>query len=126
MGFYGSGITFKRACELDREQIVHALHQEIISGEDENGFYYEACSKEEADQRVLAIFDNLVFQARDSQAFHRAVEKYLHKKLGKKWMRRFVMKLFRSGLIEEEKRKEFADDFNETEEDDGEDYEKDY
>ena len=118
MGFYGNGITFKRACELDREQIVHALNQEIFCGEDENGFYYEDCSKEEADQRVLEIFDNLVFQARDSQAFYRAVEKYLHKKLGKKWMNKFVMKLFRSGLIEEEKRKEFADDKMEADEED--------
>ena len=33
-------------------------------------------------------------------------------------MNKFVMKLFRSGLIEEEKRKEFADDKMEADEED--------
>lgn len=34
MSKYGSGLSFKKVCELELEQIEHALNGELMSGEE--------------------------------------------------------------------------------------------
>jgi len=77
MSEYGSGMTFKRACELDRERIIHALKGELVCDETDTGFVYADAPKEECDEFILSAFDNVVYHA--EQAFHsgRALEKML-------------------------------------------------
>lgn len=111
MGRYGNGITFKQACELDREQIVKALELETVDGEGECGFTYLPCTKEEADKTVLDIFDSLVYQARQAMAVSRAQEKYLTKKMGKRWMKLFNKGFIKSGYIDKEILDEFGDEY---------------
>lgn len=115
---YGSGVTFKAACEMDREQIMKALSQQIVCGENDNGFVYDTCTKEEADKTVIDIFDSLVYQARQSNAVSRAMEKYLTKKMGKRWMKLFNKGFLKSGYVDKEILEEFGDEYLHADESD--------
>ncbi len=112
MGRYGSGVTFKEACAMDREQIVKALDLQVVSEEAADGFVYLPCTKEEADQTVLSIFDSLVYQARQSTAVVRAQDKYLTKKMGKRWKKLFDKGFYKSGYIDKEMLEEFGDEYS--------------
>lgn len=81
MGMYGAGLTFEQVCNLDKEQVRHALMKEpeIAVGEDEHGFIYRKCTKEEADAVVLTIMDGLVFQGVESMHSARALESIMGK-----------------------------------------------
>ena len=83
MGKYGSGITFAKACLYEKEEIKHALNHEIITGYDENGEpVYSKTTKEKADKVVLDMYDALVFQALDSLATGRTLERMYQDKVG--------------------------------------------
>jgi len=108
MGRYGNGISFKEACVFDREQIVKALDLQVVSGEDEKGFIYCPCTKEDADKTILDLYDNIVYQARQTMAVGRAHEKYLTKKMGKRWMKLFKKGFYKSGYVDAEMMEEFG------------------
>lgn len=65
---YGSGIKIGTAFQYDKERIKHALKGEIMVGENEYGFIYDKCSKEEADKYILSAFDHAVYQALKANA----------------------------------------------------------
>lgn len=71
---YGCGISFEAACQLGREEIVHALNGEIKVGEDEHGFIYAPGTKKETDEVIFGIYDALVFTATQWMAAERAME----------------------------------------------------
>lgn len=74
---YGSGIKLGTAFEYDKERIKHALNGEIMVGENEHGFIYDKCSKEEADKYILSAFDNAVYQVLKSNASACVLEKMI-------------------------------------------------
>ena len=78
MSEYGSGLTYGQTAMLDKERIKHAFRNELVAGEDENGFIYAPCSKEEAEAFILNAFDNAVYQALRAMTSGRAMERLLH------------------------------------------------
>ena len=80
---YGSGISFAAACKMDLEQIKMALIGQLVSGEDESGFYYQDAPKEACEQFVIDAYKEAVYQAKLSMAAGRTLEKILEEKVGK-------------------------------------------
>ena len=75
MGKYGSGISFGRACSMEKEEIRQALSGRILARVTEDGTpEYVPGSKEECDKVVLHAYDEAVFQAMQSMASGRALE----------------------------------------------------
>lgn len=66
MAKYGCGISFAEACDLDREELLHALKGEVRVGENEDGFIYEPASKEETDGVIIGLFDSMVYYAKQT------------------------------------------------------------
>ena len=77
MGEYGPGHTIGSAAELDKERVRHALHGELVFGEDESGFVYLQATKEACDTYILGVIDNLVYQCKELAASGRAMERIL-------------------------------------------------
>ena len=75
MGAYGSGISFAKACQYDKERIKRALQGELMCGEDENGFLYAKASKEECDAYILSAYDNAVYEGLEAMRSGRAFER---------------------------------------------------
>ncbi len=84
MGKYGSGITLGSACNMEKEEIRHALNHEIIAGYDDDGNpVYVKTTKENADKVILEMYDSLVFQALDAMAVGRTYERIYQKATNK-------------------------------------------
>ncbi len=74
MAKYGCGISFDRAAAMDRAEIIQALDGKRICGETENGFEYEPCTREEAKEIILGIYDQRVYEVKEANHHGRAVE----------------------------------------------------
>lgn len=80
MARYGSGLSFKEASALDREQILHALKGEMIGGQGkEEGVYYVPIDKKvtSAKEIILAAYDEAVFQAKSAMRSANALEEVM-------------------------------------------------
>lgn len=57
MSIYGPGLSFEEECNLDKDRMKHALMSspEIMTGEDEDGFIYRPCTREDAEKEVLSL-----------------------------------------------------------------------
>ena len=77
MGEYGPGLTSGQRFMLDKERIKYALNHQLVCGEDENGFLYEPCTKQESDQYILSTFDNAVYSYEQMNASCKALERLL-------------------------------------------------
>lgn len=77
MSEYGSGIPMTKAFQYDKERLEHALNNELICGETENGFEYAPCSKEEADAYIKEVFDNAVYECLEATASANTLDKIL-------------------------------------------------
>lgn len=82
MSKYGNGLTLGKVFNLEKEQIKHALKNELMCGKDENGFVYAPCTREEAEKFILAAYDDAVYQALQLAASGRAMGNLLTKKYG--------------------------------------------
>lgn len=80
MSMYGAGLSFGEAANLSKMQIKHALEGEKCVGEDENGFIWASCSEDEANDEILAIFDECVHQVIEAMHDGRALEKMVLEK----------------------------------------------
>lgn len=105
MGEYGSGISFGRACMLDKERIIHAFKGELMTGEtfDNQGnehFRYEKASREECLEYILEAYDNAVYQAKMSMDSGRALERLFEEVAGEKTTKHFKRYI---ALMEEER-----------------------
>lgn len=74
MAKYGPGVSFKQAAAMDRDEIIHALHGERICGETEQGFKYEPCTRAEAEEIILEIYDQRVYEVNEAYHHGRATE----------------------------------------------------
>ena len=77
MGEYASGLTSGQCFAMDKERIKHALRNELICGEDEHGFLYAPCDREEAEAYILSAFDNAVHQCLNAHASGRALDRII-------------------------------------------------
>ena len=75
MSKYGPGLPFKEVCELELEQIEHALNGELMSGEDESGFTYEKRSEEKCKAFILDAYKECAHQGLVAMHGSRAIEK---------------------------------------------------
>lgn len=82
MSKYGSGLSFKEVCELELEQIEHALNGELMSGEDESGFTYEKRPEEECKAYILDAYKECAHQALVAMHSSRALGKLYVDKCG--------------------------------------------
>lgn len=82
MAKYGNGISFKQACEYEREGIEHALRGELVCDESEEGFVYAKASKEECDKFILSAYDEVVYQAIRAFTSGRALERIAEERGG--------------------------------------------
>ena len=60
---YASGLSFGKVCSMDKERIKEALRGRIMAGGNEAGFIYKDATKEEAEEEILSIYDECVYQA---------------------------------------------------------------
>ncbi len=75
MSRYGSGLSYGQIANMEKERIKHALEGEKCIGEDEDGnFIWTSCSDEEADDEIIAVFDEAVYQVLDALHTSRAME----------------------------------------------------
>lgn len=77
MSEYGSGVSLRQTFEYDRERIQEALQGRIMVDETEDGFVYDDCTKEEADEYILDAFDNAVYMCLQCAQSSRALERYM-------------------------------------------------
>ncbi len=80
MSKYGCGISFVRACEMDKEQIKHALQGELVVNETENGFVYGKADKQACDQFIIDAYDNVVYHAIEAMRSGKAYDRFLSEK----------------------------------------------
>ena len=82
MSEYGNGITMMEGFALDRERIRHAWDGELVSGEDEHGFFvYEPADEGDCLAFIVKAFDNVVYQMREMLASARAMEHMLQERV---------------------------------------------
>ena len=77
MAEYGSGVRMMEALAFDKERIMEAKHGRLVVGEDDQGFIYEECSQEEAQNYILDAFDNLVFQLVNTNSANKAYSRVM-------------------------------------------------
>ena len=77
MSEYASGLTMGQCASLDKERVEHALHGELMCGEDEHGFVYAPAPREECESYILSVIDNWYFQAKQLADSGRAVERVM-------------------------------------------------
>lgn len=93
MSKYGPGLSFKKVCELELEQIEHALNGELISGETEQGFtYYAEPSEEKCKEFILDSYKECAHQALLAMHGSRAIEKVYLDQFGGKPPRGYLQK----------------------------------
>lgn len=80
MAKYGPGVSFDRAAAMDRDEIIQALEGKRICGETEKGWEYEPCTREEAKEIILGIYDQRVYEVKDAYHHGRATELLLKKR----------------------------------------------
>lgn len=101
---YGSGVKLGTAFQYDKERIKHALNGEIMIGEDEHGFIYDKCTKEEADAYILSAFDNAVYQALKLNASACVLEKMIEGYKEEGTLKRDTFADYLASIFDEEKR----------------------
>lgn len=76
-------MTFADKCNNYKDEIKHALNNEVIAGYDDKGSpVYEKTDKKETSETILRIFDEVVYQALDALASGRALERLYKEKTG--------------------------------------------
>lgn len=63
MGKYSSGMTFGDICNHEKEEIKHALNDEILASWNEQGKHWKKGTKEQTDKVILDTYDELYYQA---------------------------------------------------------------
>lgn len=86
MSMYGSGVSMAQAMEMDKERVRHAMFNELVVGEDENGFVYERATREECHKFVMETLDGWYFTAKQLADCGRAMERLLEAR-GVDWKR---------------------------------------
>lgn len=82
MSKYGSGLLFKKVCELELEQIEHALTGELACGETEFGCTYMKMPGEDCKAFILDAYKECAHQALAAMHSGRALEKLYVEKCG--------------------------------------------
>ena len=77
MSEYVSGLTMGQCAEFDKERVRHALRGELMCGEDESGFVYEAAPRQECDRYVLGVIDKWYFTAKQLADSGKAMERIM-------------------------------------------------
>ena len=77
MAEYGSGVRMMEALAFDKERIKEAMNGRLMIGEDDQGFIYDDCSKEEAQNYILDAYDNLVFQLVNANSANKAYSRVI-------------------------------------------------
>ena len=77
MSEYGPGLSIGQSFMLDKERIRQAFLYKLVSGEDETGFVYSPCTKQEAEEYILSAYDNAVYQCQSALASVRAQERFI-------------------------------------------------
>lgn len=92
---YGSGISFEGACKLDKERIRKAFENKTIIDWDEDGNpICEDVSPEQAQEEIISIFDNCVYQGVEALRTGRVLEQMLKDATGKVADQKTFMKLY--------------------------------
>lgn len=92
MSKYGSGLSFKKVCELELEQIEHALTGELACGETESGFTYMKMPEKECKAFILDAYKECAHQALVAMHSGRALEKLYVDQFGGKPPRGYLQK----------------------------------
>ena len=92
MSKYGSGLSFKKVCELELEQIEHALNGELACGETEFGFTYMKMPEEDCKAFILDAYKECAHQALAAMHGSRAIEKVYVDQFGGKPPRGYLQK----------------------------------
>ena len=76
-------MTFGKKCMDYKDQIKHALNNEVIDGYDEGGMpIYVKTEKTETNKAIIEIFDEVVYQALQAMTSGRALDRLYHNKVG--------------------------------------------
>lgn len=75
MGKYAPGLSFKDVCEMELEQIEHALEGELAVGENEQGFVYAPAPAEKCREFIIDAYKECAFQALSAMHSGRALDK---------------------------------------------------
>ena len=73
MSKYGSGHTFSDICRYERKVLKSALNNKRRKYNGER-WVEEPCTKEEAEEIILNVYDELAYQAKDFSRSARALE----------------------------------------------------
>ena len=75
-------MTFGKKCMDYKDQIKHALNNEVIDAYDEGGMpIYVKAEKKETTERIMEIFDEVVYQALQAMTSGRALERLYRDKV---------------------------------------------
>ncbi len=94
MSKYGSGLSFKEVCELELEQIEHALNGELAYGETESGFTYKKMPEEKCKAFILDAYKECAHQGLVAMHSSRAIEKMYVEQCGGKPPLDYLQKYF--------------------------------
>lgn len=92
MSKYGPGLSFKEVCEMELEQIEHALRGELACGETESGFTYMKMPEKECKAFILDAYKECAHQGLVAMHGSRAIEKVYVDQCGGKPPRDYLQK----------------------------------
>lgn len=92
MSKYGPGLSFKEVCEMELDQIEHALTGELACGETESGFTYMKMPEKECKAFILDAYKECAHQGLVAMHGSRAIEKVYVDQCGGKPPRDYLQK----------------------------------
>lgn len=92
MSKYGPGLSFKEVCEMELEQIEHALKCELACGETESGVTYMKMPEKECKAFILDAYKECAHQGLVAMHGSRAIEKVYVDQCGGKPPRDYLQK----------------------------------
>lgn len=125
MSEYGSGVSLTQAFNYDKERLVKALtDNELVVGENQDGFIYEKATENEVKRFILDTFDNAVYHALQGYASGKALKQILTDYAGANLTDEVLLVKYRQAIQEVEIERIQADGVYHYERDLEDDYEE--